>query len=75
MNSQWPITPLPKAPLQYDATYMNQLLKALEDTFRRIQAKGVIEAQRINISELPTATTGLRVGDLWNDSGTVKVVT
>jgi hypothetical protein len=27
-----------------------------------------------NVGSLPTASTGLSTGDLWNDTGTVKVV-
>jgi hypothetical protein len=29
---------------------------------------------RINISSLPTSSTGLATGDLWNDAGTIKIV-
>jgi hypothetical protein len=29
---------------------------------------------RINMSSLPTSSTGLATGDLWNDSGTIKIV-
>jgi len=28
----------------------------------------------INFANLPTSSSGLSAGDLWNDSGTVKVV-
>lgn len=29
---------------------------------------------RINMSSLPTSSTGLATGDLWNDAGTIKIV-
>jgi len=29
---------------------------------------------RINMSSLPTSSTGLSTGDLWNDAGTLKIV-
>jgi hypothetical protein len=29
---------------------------------------------RINMSSLPTSSTGLSTGDLWNDAGTIKIV-
>jgi nitrogen fixation protein len=29
---------------------------------------------RINMSSLPTSSTGLATGDLWNDAGTIKMV-
>jgi hypothetical protein len=28
----------------------------------------------INMSSLPTSSTGLATGDLWNDAGTIKIV-
>lgn len=74
MNSQWPIGPLPKPPSEYDAEYMNKLVNAIAATFTRARATGPLEVQTINVSQLPTSSAGLRSGDLWNDSGTVKVV-
>jgi hypothetical protein len=29
---------------------------------------------RINMSSLPTSSTGLSAGDIWNDAGTIKIV-
>jgi hypothetical protein len=29
---------------------------------------------RINMSSLPTSSSGLATGDLWNDAGTIKIV-
>jgi len=29
---------------------------------------------KVNFSSLPTSSSGLSSGDLWNDSGTVKIV-
>jgi hypothetical protein len=37
-------------------------------------AKMTIKGTTVNIRSLPTSTTGLSSGDLWNDAGTVKVV-
>lgn len=34
-----------------------------------------IYARTANLSALPTSATGLDSGDLWNDGGTVKIVT
>ena len=36
-------------------------------------AAETVHVQRLHISSLPTAATGLTAGTLWNDSGTVKV--
>jgi hypothetical protein len=35
----------------------------------RIKSSGVI-----NISNIPTSSSGLSSGDIWNDSGTLKIV-
>ena len=74
MNSNWPMARFPKAPPQYDQAFMNHLMVLIENTLNRARSPGLVEAQRINISQLPTASAGLRAGDLWNDAGTVKVV-
>jgi hypothetical protein len=73
MNSSWPIGPLPKPTQEYSEQYMMMLVKAIEDTLSQARSPGLIEVQRANISSLPTSAVGLRAGDLWNDTGTVKV--
>lgn len=62
-------------PADYERAYMIRLLKKLESTFVELNAAGPLRASRVNISNLPTSATGLAVGDLWNDLGTVKVKT
>lgn len=37
-------------------------------------AKMTIKSNTINLVSLPTSTSGLTTGDIWNDSGTLKVV-
>lgn len=74
MNSTWPISPLPKPTREYSEQYMMMLIKAIEDTLNQARSPGLLEIQKANISTLPTSATGLRAGDLWNDSGTVKIV-
>lgn len=36
--------------------------------------KAVFSNATINMANLPTAAGGLASGDLWNDSGTIKVI-
>lgn len=74
MNSTWPISPFPKPPREYSDQYMMMLIKAIEDTLNQARSPGLLESQKANLSNLPTSATGLRAGDLWNDSGTVKIV-
>lgn len=61
-------------PDEYDKEYMSQLLRQLDTFFTKLNAPGSIQATTIHLSQLPTAATGLKAGDLWNDLGTVKIV-
>lgn len=40
-----------------------------------IDEDGDAVVQRLNIANIPTSATGLAVNDVWNDSGTLKIVT
>lgn|SRR5210317_1852986 len=35
---------------------------------------GGIRASTMNLQNLPTSSSGLSTGDVWNDSGTLKIV-
>jgi len=37
-------------------------------------ADAPLKASRLNLSNLPTSASGLSTGDVWNDSGTLKIV-
>lgn len=63
------------APREYDPKYITQLVRAIEVKFANVLATGPARVSTLNISNLPISDTGLRPGDLWNDSDTVKVVT
>lgn len=62
------------APAQYDQAYMNTLLKTLDTFVRELQHAGPLAGSTINLSHLPTSSTGLRSGDLWNNAGVVNIV-
>jgi hypothetical protein len=60
------VTP-PKLPVpsgEIDTNYLTDLVRALE-----------LRGTKITLTDLPTSATDLEVGALFNDSGTVKVVT
>ena len=40
-----------------------------------VELDTTLEVQRLNISNIPTSASGLSSGDVWNDSGTLKIVT
>ena len=63
------------APKEYNAASLDRILRSIELHLQQLHSVGPIRVSNINISSLPTSDTGLRVGDLWNDSDTVKVVT
>jgi len=66
---------LPEAPFEYSPQYMADLLRALELFIAQERNPGELRGTRITLTELPTSATGLEVGALFNDSGTVKIVT
>lgn len=58
----------------YDPAYMQRLVASLNQLADDVARKDVTFA-RVTITDLPTSSAGLSKGQLWNDSGTVKVVT
>ena len=66
---------LPEAPAEYDQLYMSDLLRALELFIQQERTAGEMRGTKITLTDLPTSPTGLESGALYNDSGTVKVVT
>jgi len=66
---------LPEAPAEYSPQDMSDLLRALELFIAQERNPGELRGTRITLTELPTSATGLETGALFNDSGTVKVVT
>lgn len=66
---------LPEAPEEYNQQYMADLLRALETFIEQERNPGEMRGTKITLTQLPTSATGLETGALYNDSGTVKVVT
>jgi hypothetical protein len=40
----------------------------------RVRFDNATSKVRVSMSSLPTSSTGLSTGDLWNDGGTLKIV-
>jgi len=61
---------LPAAPKEYDAAYLHQLSRSLENLINEVRNP------LTSINNLPTADSiaSLQVGDLYQDNGFVKVV-
>jgi len=66
---------LPEAPSEYNQQYMADLVRALEIFIAQERNPGELRGTKITLTELPTSASGLETGSLYNDSGTVKVVT
>jgi hypothetical protein len=66
---------LPDPPKEFSQMYMQDLLRALEFYIEQERNPGELRGTKITLTELPTSPTGLETGALWNDSGTVKIVT
>lgn len=61
-------------PKYYDPAYMARLV-ALVNQMLEAQTRRDVTFARVTITDLPTSATDLAPGTLWNDAGTVKVVT
>ena len=68
-----PLLPLP--PTEYSPQYFDQLVRSLNSYFRQIGSTNPIVVDSITLNNLPTSATGLPVGSVWNDAGTLKIVT
>jgi hypothetical protein len=76
---------LPLPPPEYSQQYTNQLIRQLETIFNQFRNPGPVYCagdstsgskaiSGLNIANIPTSATGLRSGDVWSDSGTLKIV-
>jgi hypothetical protein len=66
---------LPEPPQEYSVEYLSDLVRALEVFINQERTPGELRGTKITLTDLPTSATGLETGALYNDSGTVKVVT
>lgn len=66
---------LPDPTDEYSASYLSDLVRALEVYIEQERTPGEMRGTKLTLTNLPTSPTGLEVGSLWNDAGTVKIVT
>ena len=74
MNDGLARSSLGVAPEDYDRRFWARVLRTIELQIDNILSRGNIRVSTINLSSLPTSATGLIAGDVWNDSGTLKIV-
>jgi len=76
---------LPLPPETYTAEYMNRLIRQLTTIFGQLRNPGQLRGSGdptadakvrspLNLANIPTSATGLQSGDVWSDSGTLKIV-
>ena len=53
---------------------MSDLIRSLELFISQERNPGELRGTKITLTNLPTSATGLESGALYNDSGTVKIV-
>ncbi len=70
-----PAPRLPEPPETIDRRYMEDLIRTLQLFITQERNAGEMRGTRLTLTDLPTSATGLEIGALYNDSGTVKVVT
>lgn len=65
---------LPNPPPGYDRGYFERLLNELNLQFRDMHNTGAAVHTALQLTALPTSPTGLRVGDVWVDTGAGNVL-
>jgi len=65
---------LPLAPMEYNAEYVNQLIRALNTYLKQVGSTTPIVIDQLTLLALPTSPVGQRPGTVWNDGGFLKLV-
>lgn len=74
-NNRIPSPVLPLPPLEYEYQHMLTITRLLNYFIDQQDNPGSIRGTTLNLTNLPTSATGLATGDVWNDAGTLKIVT
>ena len=62
-------------PDEYDPQYFSEMVRSLSQLVNQLQNPGELRGTKITLTDLPTSDTGLEIGALFNDNGTIKVKT
>ena len=73
MSTNQPPPRLPDAPEEYNIQFMQDLIRAIETFIQQERNTGELRGTKITLTNLPTSTTGLETGALYNDRGIIKV--
>ncbi len=62
-------------PEEYDRAYFDDVVRSLSQLVVQMRNPGELRGTKITLTDLPTSSDGLETGALFNDNGTVKIVT
>ena len=62
-------------PEDYDRAYFDDVVRSLSQLVVQMRNPGELRGTKITLTDLPTSSEGLETGALFNDNGTVKIVT
>ena len=62
-------------PEEYDRAYFDDIVRSLSQLVVQMRNPGELRGTKITLTDLPTSSDGLETGALFNDNGTVKIVT
>ena len=62
-------------PEEYDRAYFADVVRSLSQLVVQMRNPGELRGTKITLTDLPTSSVGLETGALFNDNGTVKIVT
>ena len=65
---------IPRPTNDYDRSYMNNLVRALQQAFDTASNPSLIKGGELFLSNLPTRGASLRAGYVFADSGVLKIV-
>ena len=61
-------------PEEYDRAYFDDVIRSLSQLVVQMRNPGELRGTKITLTDLPTSSDGLETGALFNDNGTVKIV-
>lgn len=74
MNSDAELPRLTNPSEEYNKGKWSELIRSITIALNALRTPGKVRCETININQIPTASAGLRSGDVWSDLGTLKIV-
>ena len=70
-----PAPRLPEPPENIDKRYLEDLVRTLQSFIAEERSTSAMRGTTLTLTSLPTSATGLAVGTIYNDSGTIQIKT